>query len=102
MKQKKAFVLYHDYWEFLKLLTDEEIGCLLRVIYMYEREQKLPEGLKPTIEMAFTMIKETLDRDRRKYEQVCNRNREVARVRWQKMKDCGIEPSAYEMDKYPE
>lgn len=91
MKQKKSFVLYHDYWEWFKLLTDEELGKLLRAIYLYEREQEMPKGLDIKLEMAFTMIKEALDRNRIKYEQVCNRNKEVAKLRWQKMRECGID-----------
>ena len=41
--------------------------------------------------IAFYMVKDTLDRDRAKYEAVCNRNKENAKLRWQKMKECGIE-----------
>lgn len=91
MKLKKSFLLYYDYWEWFKLLTDEELGKLLRAIFIYEREGETPKNFDPKLEMAFVMIKETLDRDKLKYEQVCNRNKEVAKIRWQKIKDCGID-----------
>lgn len=91
MKSKKSFVLYHDYWEWLKLLSDEELGKIFKAIFIYERENEVPVNFDPKLEMAFTMIKETLDRDKLKYEQVCNRNKEVAKMRWQKMKECGID-----------
>lgn len=91
MKQKKSFVLYHDYWEFLKLMTDEEVGRFIRAVYMYDREQILPKNLDPKTEMAFAMIKDRLDGDRQKYEKICKRNSEVARIRWQKTKECGKE-----------
>lgn len=94
MKPKKSFIMYHDYWEWLKLLSDEELGKLIHTIFDYEREQIIPEGLEIKLSMAFAMIKETLDRDREKYEVVCNRNKEIARMRWQKMQECGIEPTA--------
>ena len=91
MKLKKSFVLYHDYWNWFRLLTDEELGKLIRAIFYYEREQTEPYDLNEKTIIAFYMVKDTLDRDRAKYEAVCNRNKENARIRWQKMKDCGIE-----------
>lgn len=89
MKMKKSFTLYHDYWEWFKLLTDEELGRLIRAIFMYERESAMPKNLDPKLEIAFAMIKESLDRDKLKYEQVCSRNREVAKLRWQKARTSG-------------
>ncbi len=87
MIQKKSFVMYHDYWEWLKLLSNEELGMLLRCVFAYEREQTLPKELNGKLEMAFAMIKENLDRDREKYEVVCKRNKEVAKLRWKKMQE---------------
>jgi hypothetical protein len=97
LKQKKSFLIYHDYWEWLRLLTNEELGRLMRIIFAYEREQILPENLDGKLEMAFAMIKETLDRDKKKYEIVCNRNREIARMRWEKLQDYGIDPTAEDL-----
>lgn len=88
MKQKKSFQLYHDYWDCFKLLSDEELGKLLRTIYLYERENIYSENLDIKIEMAFSMIKKDLDRNRLKYEQICKRNKEIAKLRWQKIREC--------------
>lgn len=87
MKIKKSFVLYHDYWNIFKLLTDDELGKLIRAIFNYEREQMEPHDLDEKSMIAFYMVKDTLDRDRAKYEAVCNRNKENAKLRWQKAKD---------------
>lgn len=38
--------------------------------------------------MAFTMIKKDLDQNRLKYEQICQKNKEIAKLRWQKMREC--------------
>ena len=100
MKVKKSFVLYHDYWNWFTLLSDEELGKLIRAVFRYEREKILPEKLGEKTEIAFFMIKDTLDRDREKYEIVCNRNKEIAKLRWKKMKDCGIEVSEAEKERY--
>lgn len=88
MKLKKSFTLYHDYWNLITLLTDDELGKLLRAIFVYERERIIPQNLDDKIQLSFFMIKETLDRDRAKYESVCNRNKENARIRWQKANEC--------------
>lgn len=87
MKIKKSFVLYHDYWNWFNLLTDDELGKLIRAIFIYEKERVEPVNLNENIRIAFFMIKDTLDRDRAKYEAVCNRNKENARLRWQKSKE---------------
>ena len=102
LKPKKSFIMYHDYWEWLRLLTNEELGKLMNIIFAYEREQKLPCNLEGKLEMAFAMIKESLDRDRAKYEVVCNRNKEIARMRWEKLQDYGIEPTAEDLKYCPE
>ena len=39
MKAKNSFVLYHDYWNWFRLLTDEEIGLVIRGIFYYEKER---------------------------------------------------------------
>ncbi len=83
MKQKASFNLRMEYWEWLKLLTDEELGRLLRAVYIYERERKAPRNLSAVTEMAFTVIKNDLDEGQKKYEALCNANKQKARIRWQ-------------------
>ena len=39
MKIRKHFYMYHDYWTMLRLLTDEELGKLMRAIFLYETEE---------------------------------------------------------------
>ena len=84
---KKSFVMYHDYWNWFKLLTDEELGKLVRAVFLYEREQNEPQSLDEKLDILFCMIKETLDYDRAKYESVCNKNKANAKLRWQRSKE---------------
>ncbi|MBQ7961012.1 MAG: hypothetical protein IJ289_00315 [Clostridia bacterium] len=100
MKVKKSFVLYHDFRNWFSLLTDEELGRLIRAIFDYEMNKELPENLNEKEQIAFFMVRDILDRDREKYERVCNRNKENARVRWEKMKKYGIEIPAEERERY--
>ena len=74
---KSSFLIYLDYEEQFNLLTDEQVGQLMRAIIKYERTREIPQ-LDGVIKMAFSFIKTQLDRDREKYEARCEKNRENA------------------------
>nr|DAD95773.1 MAG TPA: hypothetical protein [Siphoviridae sp. cthh925] len=74
-ENKKSFVMYLDYEEHFNLLSDEELGMLVRTIMEYEKTRKIPQ-LEGMTKMAFSFIKAQLDRDREKYEKKCQKNRE--------------------------
>lgn len=87
MKLKKSFIMYHDYWNWFKLLTDEELGKLVRALFLYAREQTEPNSLDEKLSFTFSMIKDNLDDDRARYEAVCNKNKENARLRWKRFQE---------------
>ena len=70
MENKKAFLLYLDYEDNLKELTDEELGQLLRAIFKYERTREEPQNLGLLVKVAFGFIKGNLNRDREKYDKL--------------------------------
>ena len=72
---KKSFLIYLDYEEQFNLLTDEQIGQLMRAIIKYEKTQEEPQ-LDGVLKMAFSFIRTQLDRDRQKYQKKCEKNRE--------------------------
>ena len=72
---KNSFLIYLDYEEQFDLLTDEQIGQLMRAIMKYEKTKEIPQ-LDGMLKMAFSFIKTQLDRDREKYEKKCERNKE--------------------------
>ena len=43
MKQKSSFLIYHEYREPLKLLTDEQRGQLLMALIDYSESGVVPE-----------------------------------------------------------
>lgn len=71
---KNSFLIYLDYKEHFELLSDEQLGKLLRAIMEYEETGTVPalEGME---KMAFSFIKAQLDRDREKYENKCEKNK---------------------------
>ena len=74
-KEKVSFLMYLDYEEHFKLMTDEQLGQLLREIMEYEKTRQVPQ-LDGMVKMAFSFIKAQLDRDREKYEEKCAKNKE--------------------------
>jgi len=78
---KNSFLIYLDYQEQFDLLSDEEAGILIKAIIKYEKTQEVPR-LNGMVKMAFSFIKTQLDRDREKYQEKCEKNKENARKRW--------------------
>lgn len=72
---KNSFLIYLDYEEQFNLLTDEQVGQLMRAIIKYEKTQEIPQ-LEGMLKMAFSFIKTQLDRDREKYQARCEKNKE--------------------------
>ena len=73
---KKSFVLYYDYAEKFKSLSDEQFGKLTRCMIAYENTGETIPIEDIIVQMAFDVVKVDLDRNRKKYESICKRNRE--------------------------
>ena len=72
---KKSFYLFNDTEKVFEMLTDEEAGKLIKHLFSYvnDKESKLNDRL---LEVAFEPIRLQLERDKKRYESVCERNRE--------------------------
>ena len=64
---KNSFLIYLDYEEQFNLLTDEQIGKLMRAIMKYEKTKEEPTFDDNMLLMAFSFIKKQLDRDEEKW-----------------------------------
>lgn len=71
---RKSFVLYTESLNVLDFLTDEQSGKLFKAIRNYVKNGSLPED--QMIRIAFSNIKDYLDKDGKIYEQRCKRGRE--------------------------
>jgi len=74
MAKKKSFVLFNDLSKPIKSLSDEEAGKLFKAIFEYQNGG-IEQELSGASEMAFTFIKQQLDRNHERYEIICERNR---------------------------
>lgn len=73
-KDKSSFVLYCDLIHTVKKLSDEQAGNLFKHILKYVNDEN-PEPENIITEIAFEPIKQALKRDLRKYEAICERNK---------------------------
>ena len=75
-KKQKSFVLYADFESALLKLSIKERGILFTMIFSYVNRGEIDEILTttPLVDMAFEIIRAQLDRDREKYEAICERN----------------------------
>ena len=68
---KHTFVLRTEYQTVFDRLTDQQAGALIKSIYAHVTQRAaLPLSDKET-EMAFTFIRQDLDFDSQKYEEIC-------------------------------
>lgn len=74
MEKKNSFVLYTDYRRQFDLLTDAELGQLIRAVMDYV-ETGQPPDLPAGPQMAFAFISAQIDRDMKKYQEVVEKRR---------------------------
>ena len=80
---KDSFILYQEHEEIFNELTNEEAGKLIKAIFEYERTGQIQE-LDKSLKIALIPIKNTLDKNREKYEKVVERNKQNIQKRWNK------------------
>ena len=88
---KNSFVLYYEFKESIELLSDEQAGKLFKSLFDYETENKEPDFTDIAMKIVFSTIRNSLDRNKEKYEKTCQRNKVVARKRWEKVKETKTE-----------
>ena len=76
IEERNSFQLYHNFYNQFKLLGMEERGQLITAIFEYAKDKREQKELSPLVNMAFSCMKDTLDRDREKYARICERNAE--------------------------
>ena len=76
------FCAYYSYLDLLRELTDEEVGRLMRAVFIYAVDG-MELDLPPVERMAFLAISGQIERDTKRYEKICEKNRENALMRSQ-------------------
>ncbi len=81
---KKALLLHHDFYRMFKLLTYEEIGELVMAIFDYDINHNLPKFNDRLMVACFLRLADSVDTNRKKYEEICQKRIEAAQKRWEK------------------
>lgn len=82
-KDARTFIMYKDYISAFELLPYESVGRILMAAYAYtfgENEVELSDSEK----LVFAFIKNSIDRDMERYEEVCRNKSEAAKKRCKK------------------
>jgi hypothetical protein len=77
---KSGFLLYHDQRPFFALLADKEARALILAVFDYEVTRTEPQPISPAADMAFVAIRQTLDRNRLKHNEIVERRREYGKL----------------------
>lgn len=87
----ESFILYTSYYAIIEGLSDEQLGQLTRALFIYARDGEMI-SLDPVVRMAFSFIKDNLDRNADKYQKKCERLRANAKKRWmEKQLDANVD-----------
>lgn len=76
---KATFVLRSDYADVFFALSDAQAGALIKRIYAHVTSRTPQPQTDKEVAMAFTFIKQDLDFDSQKYEQICAKRAENGR-----------------------
>lgn len=79
-----SFIIYTSYLKIFEQLTDAQLGQLTRHMLSFAKTGKEPSIEDPLVKLSFAFIKDDMERNKRKYEEKCERNRENIRKRWNK------------------
>lgn len=80
---KKSLLLYLDQKEVFDTLSNEQAGILIKAIFQYESDKTMSE-LDHILKIIFIPIRQAIDRNTERYDNVCKRNAENIGKRWSK------------------
>lgn len=66
----KSFMVYKEWEEYMEMLSDEEAGRLFRALFAFASRGEETD-FSGTVKMLFAVMRNTLDRDGKKWEEVC-------------------------------
>ena len=84
---KNGLLLYYDLKDVFAYLTDEEAGKMIKAVFDYEIDGVVTEFDDRMMASTYKRITDHLDRNKKKYENICEQRRQAAFIRWEKEKD---------------
>lgn len=99
--QMSGFICHDDYLEKTARLSDTELGRVFRALMVYHRNHTEPE-LNERESMVFDFIKVDIDRTEKKYQEKCDKNREIRLAAIEKNERERSSTNVIERDQYKE
>ena len=84
---KNSFVLYYDLDEVFSFLTDEEAGRLIKAVFAFETRGEVTEFSDRMMQSSYKRITDSLLRNRKKYNEICEERRKAINKRWEKERE---------------
>ena len=72
---RDSFIIFTSYIKNISRLNMEQMGALLTAMMCYQLDEDLPE-MDDITDLAFSFIKDDMDHNNEKYDEMCERNRE--------------------------
>lgn len=82
--EKKSVILYLNAIEQWNMLSDDQAGVLIKALLRYSKTGDRLETSDGALAMAFSFMAAQIDRDSDKYNQKCEKNRQIALEREEK------------------
>ena len=79
MSERKAFMLWHESWTLVQMLTDEQRGKLLTALFLYDMFHELPDYLDQVTTIVFFEMKGKIDRASQNYDSMIEARREAGK-----------------------
>lgn len=77
MNRERFYLYIEDYNSCINRLSQEQKGALLDEVFLYMRDGTLPTESDPLLDMAFSVVKNKLDKDTARYNETCAVRRKV-------------------------
>ncbi|MCD8052410.1 MAG: DUF6291 domain-containing protein [Clostridiales bacterium] len=74
MAERKSFLVYLDWEDILRVMSNEQKGELFSAMFAYIKRGEYYDGGDQMVEVAFAFVRATFDRDEEKYQERCARN----------------------------
>lgn len=75
---KKTFVMYESWGAAISKMDNEQAGALIKAIYEYQNNpDACPDD--PSVAFVFEIIRQKMDEDKRKYDEMCQARSEAGR-----------------------
>lgn len=83
---KPGFMIYHDKFQILDKLPDEQFHQIMRALYRYSLEHEEPAFDDWALTAIFEMYKQCIDADDQRYQARCKAAQDAVNTRWHKTK----------------